>query len=110
MARDATAVAAASSRVAAAPARSGEAAHAVATPAAACGERAARRTTPTAEERDSTAKSIAKTISDAESKPVAIAKPPARSSGTDLTIPLLLLFAAVSGFLAVRAAVRSQRS
>ena len=48
---------------------------------------------------------------DAESKPVAIAKPPAvKSSGTDLTIPLLLLFAAVSGFFAVRAAVRSQRS
>ena len=67
--------------------------------------------TPAARKRESTAKSVAKAVSDAESKPVAIAKPPAvKSSGTDLTIPLLLLFAAVSGFFAVRAAVRSQRS
>jgi hypothetical protein len=68
------------------------------------------KSTPAPEKRESTAKSIAKTVSDAESKPVALAKPVAKPSGTDLTIPLLLLFAAVSGFLAVRFAVRSQRS
>jgi hypothetical protein len=67
--------------------------------------------TPAAQKDDSTAKSVAKAITDAESKPVAVAKPHAiKSSGTDLTIPLLLLFAAVACFFAVRSAVRSQRS
>jgi hypothetical protein len=141
MARDATAVAAASTRVATAPPAAKPASTPAATPAstpaatpastpaatpastpAATPARTPAATpastpaatpaqTPTAKKRESTAKSVAKTVTDAESKPFAIARPPAaKSSGTDLTIPLLLLFAAVAGFFAVRAAVRSQRS
>jgi hypothetical protein len=66
--------------------------------------------TPAAEKRESTAKSVGKAVTDAGSKPVAITKPPTSgSSGTDLTIPLLLLLVAGACFLAVRSVLRSQR-
>jgi hypothetical protein len=55
-------------------------------------------------------KSVSKAVTDAETKSVAVAKPsPGGSSGADLTVELLLLFAAVACFLGLWAVRQSLR-